>query len=211
MKRFRTGLLALCLLLLCSCGVSSLPTESLRPTDAGQHDIHEPTKPIQSESVAPVETDSLDISSGPMFEFTRATFVEIFDDAFQELSYTHNAFANEPSVTESLGCFVYTYNVDSCTECVIYAHPETDNVIRISIMGLSDKMTEEDKDTFLAYATFITDVFATDDELDELHETLAIETTPFTQNTINFFHGSEAKFAYTITGGILWVHIDPVD
>lgn len=213
MKQFFLAILSLALFVvaLSGCGTSQVSTESQKPTNAVQSEGLKPPEPTQSNSADPVETNSLDLSDGPMFEFTQTTFVEVFDDVFQEMSDFDipNAFANEPSVMESLGCVVYTYEVDICTECVIYFHPETNNVIRIIIRGLSEQMTEENKVAFWAYATCITDVFASEEELEDMREALAIETTPYTQNTINFYNGNDAKFSYTITDGLLMVRISP--
>lgn len=203
MKRFlaTTALLVVTALLLNGCTSSTPPAES-----------QEVTNVFQSEE--PAETNSLDISDGPSFEFTRADFVESLRKAFNALPEgfdAPNAFENEPSVMESLGCTVFTYKVDACTEVVIYTHPDTDNIVRFIIRSSSNAMEEENATTFGIYAAFITGVFATNDELDEMDKALAIADTPYTQDTINFFHGRNAEFSYTITDGLLSVRISPVN
>lgn len=202
MKRLRIPLVLLIITvsLLSSCISDTPPIESQQTSNA-----------VQSE---PSETNSLDISNGPAFKLTRAEFVEAFKDGFNNLPDgldAPNAFDHEPSVIESLGCAVYTFEVDACTEFVIYAHPETDEVIRVMIRSLSNKIEEENATTFGIYSAFLTGFFASSDEVDKMDEALAIATTPYTQDTINFYHGRNAEFSYTITDGLLWVRISPPD
>ena len=179
-----------------------------------QPDISESQEVSDAIHSDPVESSSLDISNGPAFDFTWTDFIEPLRKAFNALPDEFdvpNAFENEPSKTESFGCAVYTYEVDTCTEVVIYAHPETDNILRFIIRSNSNKMTEENATTFETYAAFFTVLFATDDELDEMNEKLAIADTPYTQDTVNLFNGRNAKFSYTITDGLLSIRISPAD
>ena len=106
-------------------------------------------------------------------------------------------------------CTRTPYEVDSCTECTIYAHPESDKVMRIIILSISSHMTEDEDETFRAYADSITGIFAADDEIDEMDTALAIADTPYTQATVNFFTGQDARFTYAITNGLLTVRILP--
>lgn len=203
MRRFlaTTALLVVTAFLLNGCTSSPLPAES-----------QEVTNVLQSEE--PAETNSPDISNDLSFEFTRADFVESLRKAFNALPEgfdVPNAFETEPSVMESLGCTVFTYKVDVCTEVVIYAHPKTDNIVRFIIRSSSNKMEEENATTFGTYSAFITGVFAAKDELEEMDKALAISDTPYTQNTVNFFHGENAEFSYTITDGLLSVRISPAN
>ena len=216
MKRFAFTLLMLGLFMGVLNGCSSTPSsiETQKPTNIIQSESQQPVEPTHSEEADPSETNSLNISDGPTFEFTRSTFVNAlnnsfinYPDAFENIP---NAFENEPNVTENLGCAVYTYKVDSCTDVTIYAHPDSDKVIRIIVMSNSGKMEEENAVTFGTYAALITGTFAADDEIDKMDEALAIADTPYTQDTVNLFTGRDAKFSYTITGGLLTVRISPV-
>lgn len=202
MKRSFALLISLALIipLLGGCTSSTQPRESQGTPSATQSE--------------PVETNALDLSNGPAFGFTRADFVESLRKAFNALPDGFdppNAFETEPSMIESLGCAVYTYTVDTCTEIIIYAHPEVDNIIRFIIRSNSNNMQEENARTFGTYAAFITGVFATEDELDDMDKKLAIADTPYTQNTVNLFNGRNAKFVYTITSGLLEVRISPAN
>ena len=70
-------------------------------------------------------------------------------------------------------------------------------------------MTEDEDETFRAYADSITGIFAADDEIDEMDRALAIADTPYTQDTVNSFTGKDARFTYAITNGLLAVRIFP--
>lgn len=198
MKRFLAVFVSLVVAtsLLTSCASESLEVSSTLPSEE------------------PAETNSINISNGPIFEFTRTDFVEGLRKAFNSLPDgfdVPNAFESEPSVTESMGCTVYIYKADECTKAIVYTHPRTDEIVRFTIQSNSNNMTEKDAVVFGTYAAFITGVFATEDEIDELDKKLAIADTPYTQNTVHLFTGENAKFAYTITDGVLTVRISPSD
>lgn len=202
MKRFGLFCIAsaVVVFLLSGCTSNNLPVESQEPHSASQ-------------SEEPAETNSFTISDGPTFKFTRTDFVESLRKAFNSLPDgfdVPNAFESEPSMMESMGCAVYTYKADECTKVIIYAHPETDNIIRFIVESNSNNMTEEDAAVFGTYAAFITGVFTTEDELDELDKKLAIADTPYTQDTVNLFTGRNATFSYTITSGLLTLRISPI-
>ena len=61
--------------------------------------------------------------------------------------------------------------------------------MRIIILSISSHMTEDEDETFRAYADSITGIFAADDEIDEMDKALAIADTPYTQDTVNFLPG----------------------
>lgn len=214
MKYFASILLLLGLFVgvLSGCGTNPASPESQESTNIVQNESQNPTEPARNNPTEPVETNSLDIS-GTTFEFTRTTFVNAVNDSFKNYPEAFlnvpNAFENEPNVTENLGCAVYTYEVDMCTKIRIYAHPETDNIVRLILESFSNEMTEENATAFGTYAAFITGVFAAEDEIDEMVEKLAIADTPYTQDTVNLFNGRNAKFSYTIVDGLLTVRISP--
>lgn len=65
--------------------------------------------------------------------------------------------------------------------------------MRIIILSISSHMTEDEDETFRAYADSITGIFAADDEIDEMDKALAIADTPYTQDTVNFFYRARCQ------------------
>lgn len=202
MKRLGAGLFALWLLVMWGCAASdsNQTTEPLTPSR-------------QIESANPGEdsaSEDIDLSSGAKFDVTWSQLA-LSITAITSRHDVPNPFDGIPITSTALGCNVYHYYPDECTECAIYADPSSGNIARIVLYGTTANMTSADEEAFKAYAMLIASGFALDSELDTMYDALAISTTPFAQNTINFFTGDLAEFSYAITDGLLTLRISPVD
>lgn len=155
------------------------------------------------------ESEENETSEIRVFGCNRSDLVNYLCDCFDRIEYP-NAFNSEPLEADGgSGRTAYIYTIDSCSQCYFYASSDNDKLCKFVLMSNSNKMDEYAMKTFSCYVVYMIGFLASEEGFGKVDENLAISSTPFNEDTINFYSGLYSDFSYTIVNGILTLTIEP--